>query len=352
MVRRYRDAVLALGAVGAVALLCWLALGGRVAPPASPLGYAPGDSAVVLHARLEPLRSSALVQHLAPELAGSPELERLCGFDPVAQVREAIVFLGQGDDEGFGPLGLVVRGTFDREALPDCLERIMREDGSAAKLTRLDGAPALASAEGGSRAVFVGADAVAVGAEQAARGVLRATRGEIPSATADPTLAHLWERVGGGREITLAAKLPERFRQLVPAAAAEYLGVRVDEVSAAAAGLNLSRGLDLGLVAQMAGPEQAERSVRALQDQIAKLRTKPIVAFSVLGKLLRRLHLAADGRELVATLSVPEDDIRSLLELIDRRGTGAGAAAPSADPARDPEPTPDQVLERPDPAGP
>lgn len=344
--RPSRHASWALGTSALVALLCWMAVGGKSPPPAGPLGYVPPGSDAVVHADVDALRQSALVQQLWPALGSSKELERLCGFDPLSQVRDALAFLAEGQGKQLGPFGLVARGDFDREALPACFERLMNADGAGAQLTRLDGVPALASAGGGSRALFVGDDAVAVGSEDAARSVLQAVQGETPSGATDPVLSRLWPRAGEGRALTVAFKVPPRFRKVIPAAAKRHLRAEVDEVRAAVLGATLRDPIELGLVVEMAGSDGARRSVEALQERIRDLRREPMVAFTVFGKILRRLRLAAHGEEIVATLKVPHEDVRKVAALLG--GAPAGARAPQSadDAATSPGEAPGTVVRR------
>jgi hypothetical protein len=338
VLHRHRHVLLFLVAAGAVTLACWLAVGTSRGAPATPLGYAPADTVAVLHARLDRLRQSELVQQLWPELTQSASLERLCGFDPLSQVREALVLLPPGDAEGLGSLGLVAKGTFDRDALPTCVERIVGGEGTRVQTATIDGVPALASAAGGSRAVFVSADTVAVGNERLARGVLRSAGGQEPSAETDPVMSELWGRAGSDRDVTLVARLPSRLRKLVPPLARRYLRAQVDEVIALAMGVDVSRGLELGLVAQMADAEQADRSVRALQASLERARSEPVVAFSVIGKVLRRVSLAAEGPEVVATVSLPDDDVRAVVELLEQVRMSRGRAPRAAPPTPGIEP--------------
>lgn len=342
---RIRDLLIAFAVVAGVAIAAWAASRGRPVGPSEPLGYVPAEAAAVGYLKVDPVTASPLVRALFPEGTGVERMKQLCGFNPTAGIRDMLVFVGGQNEEALGPFGLVARGTLERDRLGECLRKVVAEGGGSTRITRMEGVPAVASGGGSSRAAFIGDDAVTVGNAEVVRQVLRTARGKAPSAAAGGTLADLWERVGSGRDVALVADLPERWQRVVSGLARQRLGVDPGNVQALGVGADLGRGLKLGGIVRTASPEGSRRVVEALQARIRQLRAEPIVAFSVLGTVLRRVKLAADGPEIVVTLHLDEKHVDELAQLL------GGAHAPQH-PAEPPpagsaqEAQPDAILQR------
>ncbi|MFW6050117.1 MAG: hypothetical protein ACODAU_03015 [Myxococcota bacterium] len=347
MLERHRHAVIAVVVVAAVAVGSWLAVGQRPPEPTDPLGYVPADAVAVAYVRPGALEASAVGRALLPDGEAVARMERVCGFDPTRGLEELIAFVGEEDAERLGHLGLVARGELDRERLPRCLERLVQAEGGSTRLTDLGGVPAIASAGGGSQAVFLGDRAVAVGAAASVRGAVRTVRGEAPNATTNPTLQELWTKVGRDRDLAVLADLPERWRRAATALARRRLGVALEGLESIGVGADLAKGLQLGAVLRLGAPEHAQAAGEQIRARLEALRRKPVVAFSVLGKVLRRVSAASQGPELVVTLELDEDEVAEVRKLLgDLRGARRDASPPTPDRAA---PAPDAVLRRGEP---
>lgn len=334
MLKRHWRGIAGVLVAVAVAVGCWLALGRRPPPPSQPLGYVPQKTVAVAYARVQPLAHSKLLEAVFPSGGGLSKLKKDCGFDPTEGMTDVLAFVAEGKGEGgLGHPGLVARGKLDRERLAKCLEHVVRAEGGTAKLTRMNGLPALTSQKGTSKAVFVGPEAVAIGGSDAVRSVLSAVQGDAPSAAADTELAALWDRVATGRDLAVVADLPERWQKAGAAMLESKLGLHVGAVRAVGVGADVERGLEIGGVVTTAGADRASRAVRDLQAEVEKLRSHPLFAFSVLGTVLRRLQLAADGPDVVFTLKLTEDQVDQLLALMsdtrkNLQGRTTGTVAP------------------------
>lgn len=335
MISRYRHLLIALAAVGAVVLACWLAVGRHPSAPTEPLGYVPANAVAVAYARVAPLVHSQVVRSLYPESASLSKLEHQCGFDPTRRLQDLLVFVDE-QHGSLGHLGLVARGQLDRSKLAACLQHVVRSEGGSARITTMDGAPALESAKGSSRAAFVGDDAVTVGSARAVEGVLRAARGQAPSAAGNHTLQELWNDVASGRDVSLVAALPDRWQHAAAALVQQRTGVHLGLVKSLALGADVEHGLSLGAVLQTPSAAIASRAVQGLQQRIEAMRARPMVAFSVIGTVLRHLQLAAEGPKIVLTLKLTEQQVSDVLAMIDK-GRTARKAAPRAEPPIEPD---------------
>lgn len=345
--------LLVAAAIGAAAW-AWRARGSGL--PAAPLAVAPAASSAVAHVSVPALLRSSAWRRLAERqeaLRGVRRIEAACGFDPLSQLTDLVVF-ATGDAPGdLDHVGFVARGDLEHERLAECVRRVVESDGGSVRRVEIDGVPAIAGGRGRSRAAFVGRDAVVGGHEDVVREVIAVGRGDRPGALGDAALARLWDRVSGG-DVTVAARVPERWRE----ALRRYLGGEelgdarrsLAGLRGVAVGVDLAGGVQVGAVLEMGDEAEAGRVVEAVRGRIAALLERTMVRLSVAGPVLRRAQSDQDGRDAVLTVRVREEEIDSLIELYeevrrsDRPGTDAaddGPAPPRAPPS---PPEPDEIL--------
>lgn len=297
-----------------------------------PLAAAPAGTSVVMHVDVPAVRASHLWRLLLEEEgAGQAEVERVCGYDPLAQVEEAFVFVSGTADEPFGELGLVARGQMARGAesrrrLLDCVGAVAGK-GDALERVDVEGVPAIVSS-GGSHAAFVGADAVLAGDRSMVARVIQVARGEVLSTTDDETLRRLWSRVSTDRDLVAVARLPDRWVPALRRMAAQVEGDlrALATIRALGVGVRVRGGLSIGLAAETQDAEGAHELERALLGQIDGLMAGPLVRLSTVGRVLRRVRTEAHGSELVVTASVSDaqlDSLRALWRDLRARGEGA-----------------------------
>lgn len=310
--------VVAAGALG-------LSFFNRDRLPDDPLSMAPAGSTVVIRVAVGTVTRSHLYSALLEEEEDDPgvrRIERLCGYDPLEQVEEAVVFLGGDGDRPFEHLGFVARGEMargreNRERLVSCVRRVIAEDGGGLEQVEVEGEPAVASASGSSHAAFLGDDGVVGGDREVVGQAIRVARGDERSARGDPTLVRLWERVSGDRDIVAVGRLPRRWLPALRRIAGDLEG-DFDALSAIRAlgiGVRVRSGVSIGLAAETQSASSAQRLERAVTDQVERLLEDRMIRLSALGSALRRLSVEAQNREVVLTLSLRNDQIDDLLDL-------------------------------------
>jgi hypothetical protein len=332
--------LLALGGLGV-----WFALGWRRPLPPSPLAAVPERAVAVGSVRLRGLRAAPVWQALMGEGGdrGARDVERTCGFDPLALVDDATVFVTGNEDVGLEHVGFVARGAEVQSAkLLDCVKRVVAEDGGGVREVRIEGERALASARGSGRAAFVGRDGVAGGAESSVAGVIRVLRGDEPSAASDPVLKALWERVGGGsRELSVVARVPASWRRALTARLADRGELApLLRVVALGASARIAMDATLGAVLRAESPTVA----RALIDAGGRARDAalalPLVRLTPQGRALAAIRFAAEGSDAVASVDLDAAQLRAAASLV-RDALAPDTPAPTG---AGPAPPPDAVL--------
>jgi hypothetical protein len=337
-----RRAWVGLAALGLAGLGAWLALAWRRPLPASPLEAVPGSAVAVASIRLRALRAAPAWRALVGEGgdAGAREVERLCGFDPLALVDDATVFVTGEEDVGLEHVGFVARGAELQSArLLACVERVVAEDGGGVRALRIEGERALASARGSGRAAFVRSDGVAGGTEPSVAGVIRALRGDEPSAASDPVLRALWARVGGGaRELSFVARVPASWRRVLAARLAARTELApVLRVVALGFSARMATDTTLGAVLRAESPADARALVDAGTRGRDGLLALPLVRLTPHGRALAALRLEADGADATASVDLDAAQLRAVVSWV------RGALTPDA-PATPSVPAPDAVL--------
>lgn len=285
------------------------------------LALAPAGTALVARVNVPAVTSSHLWRALLEEDRDRVrQVERVCGYDPLARVDEVFVLVSGTAERPFDEVGFVARGEMargreNRERLVACVGEVVGGRGGLRRL-EVEGVPALASSSGGSHAAFVGEDGVVGGDREVVAGVLRVARG-ADAAVSDPVLARLWSRVSADRDVVVVARLPERWMPAMQRMSRQVEGdlASLASLRAIAVGAGLSDGLALGVAVETEGAASAQRLAGLAQSQVESLLTEPLVRLSAVGRAVRRIRVEAQGPELVLTASVREPEIDALLAL-------------------------------------
>lgn len=313
--------------------------------PSEPLAAAPSGASIVARIDVGAVTSSHLWNALLeedPDERGVRRIERACGYDPLEQVDEAIVFATGTTERPFEHVGFLARGEMargeaNRRRLVECVSAVVGDRGGALRRVEVEGEPAVASASGGSHAAFLGADGVVGGDREVVASAIRVARGDAPSAANDATLRRLWERVSSDRDVVVVARLPDRWlpalrrmsRSLAEAPSA------LGDVRAIGVGVRVRGGLAIAVAAETASEAGARRLEEAVTAQSDALLDEPLLRLSALGRALRRLEVESRGRELLVTLSLTNAQIDELLALWRELRSAPAPAAEAA--ARTPE---------------
>lgn len=351
--------VLSAVVVAAVAFLMSRTAGPSV--PSEPLAAAPAGASIVAHVDVGAVTSSHLWNALLEEdreEGGVRRIERACGYDPLDDVDEAVVFTTGSDERPFAHVGFVARGevargSANRRRLVECVGAVLADRGpGAVREVELEGVPAIASASGGSHAAFLGEDGVVGGDREVVAGAIRVARGDAPSAASDATLRRLWDRVSADRDVVVVARLPARWlpalRRMSQSLPEETSALA--DVRAIGVGLRVRGGLSLGVAAETTGAESARRLERTVIDETDALLEQPLMRVSAIGRALRRLEVESQGREVVLTLSLTNAQLDDLLSLWRELRTARDEdGAPRERPAGDAGPLADPTLVPPEP---
>ena len=328
---------LVLGAVGIVGVsFGWSQL---VADelPADPLALAPADATVVGRVDVPAVtRSRIWNAFLEEDDQGVRSIETTCGYDPLDDLEQVVVFAFGEEERPFDHLGFVARGELargadNRERLVRCVRSVLGERGGGIENVQVEGVDAVASAGGRSperrddpdawrehrsHAAFLGDDGVVGGDREVLTRTIRRVRGDAPALT-DPMIRHLWSRVAGDRDVVAVGRVPARWH---PALRRMTRGIRGDLESLSAlralgVGATVRRGLSLGVAAVMESDDDARRLESAVRTLIDAALADPLARLSPLGGALRRVNLEAQERDLVLTVSLSDDRVEQLLEL-------------------------------------
>lgn len=289
-----------------------------------PLDVAPAAARIVADIDVAAVTRSHLWEVLleADDEGGVRRIERTCGYDPLDQVEDAVVFIFGQEARPFAHVGFVARGQMargrsNRERLAECVESVIREQGGAIQQTEIAGERAVASAHGGSHAAFFGADGVVGGDRAVVEAALEVEQGGAPSASSVPEMTRLWNRVSHGRDVVAVARLPERW---VPALQRMAGGVGGDlssltTIEAVGIGVGLRTGVSVGAAARTGSSSDAQALASQLRGRVDQALADPMARLSVAGAALRRIEVEADGSDVVLTFALTDDQIDDLWDL-------------------------------------
>jgi hypothetical protein len=230
-------------------------------------------------------------------------------------VRSVAIFVLGSEARPLERVGFVARGDLPRERLVQCVQSVVEEDGGGLRRVEIEGVAAVASEHGPSRAAFLGGDRLVGGDELIVREAIRVDRGDAPGADRDATLAQLWRRAEGRREVVLVAHLPPSWRSSLARLGGDVQLEGMRAVRALGLGARIERGLGLTLALETDAPSSAQTLVAEARARIAALRADPMLGLSAAGATLRRIDLEADGQHVVLTLDLDEDQLASLVQL-------------------------------------
>jgi hypothetical protein len=333
-------------ALGAAALV-HVAQGRRLA--AHPFELAPPGTTGVLRVSVPALLASPLwAAWFGDEDEGRRHIVEACGFDPLADLRTADVYVVGTRRRPLDQVGFVARGALRHEALVRCIERVTEgESLGGVHEDEIEGLPALASDHGSSRAVFLGADGVVGGDAEFVRDVVRRVRGEGASLLDDALLTELWQRAATDAEVVLAARIPDGWREGLERMVGEG-GAWAPLASMRALGLGarVSRGFGATLAIELDAAGSARDLRGAIEDARDAALAQPLVRLSSVGGALRGLDVEADGPRLLVRADLDDDELAALVAVLRERLDGLLAGEPLAPaPTEAPRlPAPDETL--------
>lgn len=336
-----------LGTLAAAGLAAWV-LFGRPGPLAEdPLARVPATATAVALIDTRAVLGSPLWDRIVTSHGGDEgirRIERTCGFDPLAQLDDVVLFATGDAPDRLDRVGVVARGELDREALADCVAEVVSSEGGEVRRVTIEGVPAVAG-RGSSRAAFVGANGVVAGSEPLVRDVVRVTQGDIESVASDDTLARLWQRVADGRHLVVAAHLPGPWRSALRRMATEGERASLETLAGArafGAGVRVTRGLGAGIALEMRSEAEAREGERAVRAEIERTLDQTMVALSPIAPALRRVDVEPQGKDLVITVELSSSQVDELVDLVEDLLERSEQQARRREPALAPQP--DEVV--------
>jgi hypothetical protein len=308
-----RHVLVLVGIALACAGLAWgvSSLAGR-ARPSDALAAAPESSSLVAQVDVPALLASPLWAGLAGGDDGLERVRRDCGFDPLESLRTVAIFVIGTDETPFQRVGFVARGDLEHERLAACVQHVVEADGGAIERTEIEGVTAIASAHGPSRAAFLGRDAIVGGDEALVREAIRVDRGDARAADEDASLARMWRRVHGRREIVLAAHVPPNWREWLGRIGGGSELDAIEDVRTIGVGARVREGLGLTVAIEA---DDAARLVRQLEARIDGWLGDPLLRLSPAGGALRAIDLEVEGGDAIASLDLDAGQLAAIVDL-------------------------------------
>ena len=357
--RRNRHLLIALALIAAMAIGFFYVTRLDLRLPEAPLANVPRSASAVLYVRPDALMRSSWI-HPMLERRGVFEaigrIRRRCGFDPLAQVEDVILFAHGSNPRTLEHVGVVTRGPFQHEKLGRCLEQAFEADSlGRMRRTEIEGLPAVAPERGETRAVFLGRRGIGIGNLDLVKRIVHTVRDHQGSLGDDAVLSRIWSSVAPGREVVLVGHLPPTWRESLSeqfgAERVVPLAGMLEGLKSAGIGARVSTGLGLGARLVFDSSQHASELAGKVREKLDALKDNLFLSITPIGGLVRRVQLEATGTDVVITLDVPQEVLDRILQFGDRlaaqREQHDGAGAPEVPPS----PAADEVI-RPDPAGP
>ncbi|NOY93899.1 MAG: hypothetical protein GXP55_22175 [Deltaproteobacteria bacterium] len=323
---RRKNTLLSLALIGAVVGLSYL---GRVrnpgpAAPRVPVGaleVVPVDATAILRVDVRRLRDSKIWRRLVHERGADRGLEQLretCGFDPLKNAHDLVIFVRGDAEEPLAHVGFVLRGRFDAARLSNCVGRALNQQGAELRRTEVAGLPAIAGGRGDSRFAFVGDRALLGGSLETVRAIARVIASGAPSA-ASGDLAASYRRVEQGADLTLVAKTPARWLDSLRRAAARAspgLEAALTEPPLLSLGARLREDLSFDLRLRLSDAASAESARASAQTMLAQIAQNPSLRLLGIGELPERIELTRDGPVLRLRASLQGALLDRTLDLV------------------------------------
>lgn len=303
--------------------------------PDAPLANAPADAAAVGWIDARRVLGSEFYRALVGgESEGIARVRAQCGFDPLAAIDDAVLWVMSERVPQLSHIGVIARGNVDRSRLVDCITKSVSERGGGIERIEIEGVAAIASKRGTSHAAFLGANGIVAGDVETVRTAIRVFRGSVANAAGDAGFGRLWRKLAQGRDVVLVGRVPSHWRPpLVSMAASRPNLAPLGAVDLLGASANVSADLGIGVVLEARDAAGATMLKAGVEEQLHEWLSNRVVALTVAGLVLRRVRVDTDGRDLVMTGSVRADEVDGLMDL--REEIGRLGPAPGGDGPRD-----------------
>jgi len=321
-----RNALISLAAVAGVVAVAYA---GRAHPSLSTqnaLHMVPRATSAIARIDVGGLRGSKAWRVLVHERGGDSgleELTRVCGFDPLEDAEDLLVFIVGDGDEPMAHVGFILRGHFDVPRLSECVGHALAEDGAELQQTEVEGLPAVAGGHGDSRFAFVGQEAIIGGSEATVASVARVIAGREPNASTGP-LAASYASLRAHSDSWLVGQVPPRWGSPLRQAVSTVMPELAPALSTPPLiSLGLRHGEDVRIDVRL-DVHDAHAATQAKEALEAKLRgpeaTLGLASLGLRG-LPDQVQMAARGTELGMRVTLTGALLDRVLDLI---GQGLG----------------------------
>ncbi len=287
------------------------------------MSVVPADAYGAARIRMDRVLGSEAFKRLVVERGEARGMERVtktCGFNPLARLKEVVVFARPAADGGIPRFAFIARGDLQHQELVTCVQKVTGSDASKLRREDIEGIPTVASSKGTSRAAFVGRDGIIGGDAESVRSVILTLLGKAPNMLSDKLLMSLLHDVEAGQDIAGVARLPDSLRPQIRALAAKTMGgqlAALAEVRAVAGNLNLSDAKLTGGATLLASDSaQAAAVVGLARAQIDRVMRIPGVVLTPAGSVLRGIQTEARGDRATFAGSIKVSTVEALLELL------------------------------------
>lgn len=305
--------------------------------PEQTMDTAPAGTRALLRMDVPAVRRSIFYQKLVVDAgrdSGHRALVERCGFDPLDQLEDLVIFVA-GDSAELERTGVIGRGPFEHERVAECLRQAAAESESTLERTEVEELPAVKIGRGEGVMAFIGRRGLAWGQRETVVSVIRAVRGEGGRASEDELLNRLYNAIGRDREVVIVSHIPEPWipalRQLAQSRGEDVARMAEPFFATKAIGLGarVSVGLAIGALFSMRDAESAEILTRTLRAELETLMAQPIINMSPIGPALRRINVNQAGVDVNIAFDLQQERVENLFGLAERFGvTGGGPGAP------------------------
>jgi hypothetical protein len=309
--------------------------------PEQAMEAAPAGTRALLRLDVPAVRRSIFYQKLVVDAGrdtGHRALVERCGFDPLDQLEDLVVFVA-GDSAELERTGVIGRGPFEHERVAECLRQAASEGGSTLERTEVEELPAVEIGRGEAVMAFIGRRGLAWGQRETVVSVIQAVRQEAGRASSDELLNRLYTTIGRDREIVLVSHIPDpgipALRELARSRGEEIARIAEPFFATRAVGLGarVSVGLGVGALFAMRDGDAAELLTRSLRDDLDALVNQPVISMTPIGPALRRININRSGNDVNVAFDLQQERVENLFALAERFGGGAGNSGAGRPPA-------------------
>lgn len=341
MQTRTKNAIAGLLIAAAIGLCIFALVRSRPPEPLRSTAFeaVPAGPFLVAMADLEALRATPIGAKLLEgerDIPGLGKVGDVCGFDPMARVREIVLAVPAAGDAG--DFGIVAVGDIPDDDLLACASKVIEKRGGRPVVSTVgsfrtvrDGTLVVSGAE---IAVKKGGP-VLLGAGAYLRAMIDAADGRTPTLRSSVAHARLGEQVQGATVRATVALSPSQREELAKSLAEEGGPPGPASIVGGAIGATVGQSVAIHAVIACDDPARcadvAALLRKARDDRAADVATK-IAGFA---RVLEGIQIAAEGETIQIKAEVPADEAAVLFErLLLLRGVRHPMPKASAEPER------------------